>query len=247
MCTFGKFVGMAIAFGSVSMAGGTSAVEMRPFLPLRVAQAMAEACLDRAAQEGWKMHVAVVDSGGNLKYYARMDDAQLISHDIALMKARTSAGLPVSTSELAQGVYGDPARSPSPLAFVPGVVLFAGGLPIITSESQHVGGIGVSGSTGENDEICAQAGLDAVAVDLNLEQAEVPAASPQPGGAAEQPSGPAALDEVSEPGGGDRETPSLEPGDDAPAVADDEAAAEDEQSEDIPGVGADENPADPQQ
>ena len=55
-----------------------SALEMRPILTLDVARKIVEACIAKAQQEGWKMHVAVLDIGGNLKAFARMDDAQLI-------------------------------------------------------------------------------------------------------------------------------------------------------------------------
>ena len=40
------------------------------------------------------MHIAVVDIGGNLKYYTRMDDSILLSQDISIKKARTSASFP---------------------------------------------------------------------------------------------------------------------------------------------------------
>ena len=45
---------------------------------------------------------------------------------------------------------------------VPGIVAFAGGLPIMTEGKMHIGGIGVSGGTSDQDETCAQAGLDAI-------------------------------------------------------------------------------------
>jgi uncharacterized protein GlcG (DUF336 family) len=45
---------------------------------------------------------------------------------------------------------------------VPGIIAFAGGLPIMTEGKVHIGGIGVSGGTSDQDETCAQAGLDAV-------------------------------------------------------------------------------------
>ena len=48
------------------------------------------------------------------------------------------------------------------IAQVPGIIAFAGGLPIMTADKVHVGGIGVSGGTADQDEECAQAGLDAV-------------------------------------------------------------------------------------
>jgi uncharacterized protein GlcG (DUF336 family) len=48
------------------------------------------------------------------------------------------------------------------LALVPGIIAFAGGLPVMTDDKVHIGGIGVSGGTADQDETCAQAGIDAV-------------------------------------------------------------------------------------
>jgi glc operon protein GlcG len=47
------------------------------------------------------------------------------------------------------------------IAQVPGVTAFAGGLPILTEDRVHIGGIGVSGGSADQDETCAQAGIDA--------------------------------------------------------------------------------------
>jgi uncharacterized protein GlcG (DUF336 family) len=81
-----------------------------------------------------------------------------------LLKANTSAGLPFPSrlvGELAFGKDGQPGRVPG-IADIPGVAAFPGGLPIVTSDGQHIGGIGVSGATGDQDEECAAAGLAAV-------------------------------------------------------------------------------------
>jgi glc operon protein GlcG len=143
-------------------AGAASAIEQRPFLTLDVAKKMAAACEAKAKQEGWKMNVAIVDSGGNLKYFLRQDDAFLKSIEIAQMKAGTSAGFPFSTKQV-----GEIAATRVPgIAYVPGIATFEGGLPIMTADGKHIGAIGVSGATAEQDGICAQAGLDAVKGDL---------------------------------------------------------------------------------
>jgi len=76
-------------------AGSAAAIEQRPILTLEVAKKMAAACEARAKQEGWKMNIAILDSGGNLKHFSRMDDSFLKSIEIAMIKAQTSAGLPL--------------------------------------------------------------------------------------------------------------------------------------------------------
>ena len=138
-----------------------SAAEMKPVLTMSAALAMVEACVALAAQEGWAMHIAVMDDGANLKAYARMDNSMLLAQDIAMAKANTSARFPGPTGALAGFAFNE--QGATPFAFLPGdIVFFAGGLPIF-SEGAQVGGIGVSGAQADEDERCAQAGLDAAA------------------------------------------------------------------------------------
>ena len=145
----------------LAAAGAAAAVEQRPILTLDVAKKMAAACESKAKQEGWKMNIAILDSGGNLKHFARMDDSFLKSIEIAQLKAATSAGLPFSTKQI-----GEIAAKVPGIAFVPGIVTFEGGLPILTGDGKHIGSIGVSGASAEQDGLCAQTGLDAVKNDL---------------------------------------------------------------------------------
>lgn len=157
-----KNVLVSLTLASVFAAGSAAAAEMRPILTLDVAKKMAAACEARAKQEGWKMNIAILDAGGNLKHFVRMDDAFLKSIDIAMLKAGTSAGFPFSTKQV-----GEIAASRVPgIAYVPGIVTFEGGLPIKTAGGAHIGAIGVSGASAEQDGMCAQAALDAVANDL---------------------------------------------------------------------------------
>lgn len=144
-----------------ALAGSAMALELRPVLSLEVAKKMAAACETKAKQEGWKMNIAIVDTGGNLKYFLRQDDAFLKSVEIAQLKAGTSAGLPFSTKQI-----GDITAKVPGIAFVPGIVTFEGGLPIMTADGKQVGAIGVSGGSAEQDGLCAQASIDAVKNDL---------------------------------------------------------------------------------
>jgi uncharacterized protein GlcG (DUF336 family) len=144
-----------------ALAGSALALELRPILTLDVAKKMATACEAKAKQEGWKMNIAIVDNGGNLKFFLRQDDAFLKSIEIAQLKAGTSAGFPFSTKQIGEITTKVPG-----IAFVPGIVTFEGGLPILTADGKQVGAIGVSGGTAEQDGMCAQASVDAVKNDL---------------------------------------------------------------------------------
>ena len=159
--------GAAFAAGLLC-SSGAMAVEMKPALTLEVAKKMAAACESKANQEKWKMNIAVVNDGGNLVYFEHQDGAFLGSIYISQQKAITSSRFPFPTrrfGELAFGKDGKPGMVPG-IANVPGIITFAGGLPIMTANGAQVGAIGVSGGTADQDEECAQAGLDAVKGDL---------------------------------------------------------------------------------
>ncbi len=143
------------------LASTAIALEQRPVLSLDVAKKMAAACEAKAKQEGWKMNIAIVDTGGNLKFFLRQDDAFLKSIEIAQLKAGTSAGFPFSTKQIGEITTKVPG-----IAHVPGIVTFEGGLPIMTADGKQLGAIGVSGATAEQDGVCAQAAIDAVKSEL---------------------------------------------------------------------------------
>ena len=71
---------------------------------------------------------------------------------------RTLSSLPSSTEIAATRVPG--------LVHVPGIATFEGGLPIMTADGKHIGAVGVSGASAEQDGLCAQASIDAVKNDL---------------------------------------------------------------------------------
>jgi uncharacterized protein GlcG (DUF336 family) len=123
---------------------------------------MAAACEAKAKQEGWKMNIAIVDTGGNLKFFLRQDDAFQKSIEIAQLKAATSAGLPFSTKQV-----GEVATK------VPGIAFVPGHRDIRRWPADHdlpmaskFGAIGVSGASAEQDGMCAQAAIDAVKNEL---------------------------------------------------------------------------------
>jgi uncharacterized protein GlcG (DUF336 family) len=93
-----------------------------------------------------------------------MPNAWLGSIEIALGKARTSARMTMPTSMVAEIAYGkDLKGGPLPgFAHVEGFIAFAGGLPIRVGDTV-IGAIGVSGARADQDEVCAQTGLDAIA------------------------------------------------------------------------------------
>ena len=119
------------------------------------------AAAERKAEEiGQPMNIAVVDAGGNLKAFARMDGAWLGSIDIAIKKAKTARYFDMPTGEI-----GKLSQPGGPLYQIEvsngGLITFPGGLPI-KAGGQIIGAIGVSGSTVQNDHTCAEAGAAAI-------------------------------------------------------------------------------------
>lgn len=129
-------------------------------ISLEQALAVVQAATDEAARIDTRMNVAVVDAGGNLKAFARMDDAWLGSIDIAARKARTARQFDMPTGEI-----GKLSQPGGPLYNIEhsngGLITFPGGLPLETG-GHVIGAVGVSGSTVENDHAVAQAGAAAI-------------------------------------------------------------------------------------
>ena len=124
------------------------------------ANAALEAAIKKAEEIGTTMDIAVVDVGGNLKAFARMDGAWLGSIDISQKKARTARYFDMNTGDI-----GQLSQPGGPLFNIEhsngGLITFPGGVPIKDGDI-IIGAIGVSGSTVENDHTVAAAGANAV-------------------------------------------------------------------------------------
>ena len=129
-------------------------------ITLDQAHAALEAAAKKAQEIQTKMDIAVVDAGGNLKAFARMDGAWLGSIDISQKKARTARFFDMPTGEI--GKLSQPGK---PLYMIEisngGLITFPGGVPIKNAQGTVIGAIGVSGSTVENDHTVADAGANA--------------------------------------------------------------------------------------
>ncbi len=127
---------------------------------LGTALAVVEAARKRAEQVGVAMNIAVVDDGGNLVAFARMDGAWLGSIEIAQDKAWTARAFDISTKELASM-----SQPKQPLFGIAEthrgrVIIFGGGIPL-KADGHVVGAVGVSGGTPDQDQEVAEAGVAA--------------------------------------------------------------------------------------
>jgi len=112
-----------------------------------------------AHKNKWNEIVAIVDSGGTLVYYEKIDNAQTGSEEVAISKARSAVHFkrPTKAFEDMVKAGGEGFR----ILGLEGAVPLEGGLPLLI-DGKIVGGIGVSGDTGHNDGVCAKAGSDAL-------------------------------------------------------------------------------------
>jgi glc operon protein GlcG len=126
---------------------------------LETAKKAAAAALSEARRNTWTMAVAVVDPGGHLVYFEKMDDTQVGSATVAQDKARSAALFkrPTKAFQETLAAGGDGLR----VLAIRGAVPVEGGLPLIV-DGAIAGGIGVSGGTSQQDGQCAKAGVDAI-------------------------------------------------------------------------------------
>jgi uncharacterized protein GlcG (DUF336 family) len=114
----------------------------------------------RAAEIGQPMNIAVADEGGNLVAHVRMDNAWLGSIDISISKAFTARAFDISTRDLARFSQSGDQFFGIHASNHGRVMIFAGGVPLRRG-GRVVGGVGVSGGSGDQDHSVAEAGAAA--------------------------------------------------------------------------------------
>ncbi|HBH35852.1 MAG TPA: adenosylcobalamin biosynthesis, GlcG-related protein [Gammaproteobacteria bacterium] len=130
-------------------------------ITMETAQTIAKAAIDACRKQGISAGVTVVDRNGIAQAVLRDTLAPPVTLPVSQKKAYTAANFNAATSTLEN-------RAQTALGNMPQMMLGAGGLPIQAGGSM-LGGVGVSGApSGETDEVCAQAGLDAVVDDLEM-------------------------------------------------------------------------------
>lgn len=130
-------------------------------ITVEIAEEMLRGAKRRAEKIGVPMNIAIVDAGGNLKAFLRMDGAWLGSIDIALKKARTAR-----LFDMESGDIGKLSKPGGPLYLIEvsngGLISFPGGIPIFNEDDEVVGAIGVSGGSVKEDRDVASEGVKAI-------------------------------------------------------------------------------------
>lgn len=151
----------ALARSQVATPGAPAAATKASDISLDQANVVLQAAVRKSDEMKVKMNIAVVDAGGNLKAFARMDGAWLGSIDISIKKARTARYFDMPTGEI-----GKLSQPGGPLYNIEvsnqGLITFPGGVLLKSGDGTIIGAIGVSGSTVENDHTVAAAAAAAI-------------------------------------------------------------------------------------
>jgi len=143
--------------GGLGLAAAAEELPTKKVVPLAVAKQIGEAALKHATENKWNVCIAIVDDGGHLVYFQRMDGTQTGSVVVSQRKAQTAIGFKRPSKVFEEGVAG----GRNALLGLPGAVPLEGGLPLVV-DGQMIGAIGVSGVTAQQDGMIAQAGVDSL-------------------------------------------------------------------------------------
>ncbi|MCI0359260.1 MAG: heme-binding protein [Planctomycetaceae bacterium] len=142
---------------AASAASQADELPTKKALSLDVARQIAAAADKHARENKWNVCIAIVDDGGHLVYFQRMDGTQTGSVVVSQRKAQTAIAFKRPTKFFEEGVAGGRTA----LVALPGAVPLEGGIPL-TVDGQMIGAIGISGVTAQQDGMIAQAGADAL-------------------------------------------------------------------------------------
>lgn len=127
-------------------------------ISVEAARRITAAAIAEANRNGWAVAVAIVDAAGDLVFFERIDETQPASTSIAQDKARAAARFKRPTRAFEEAL----AAGRQAILGLPHAVPLDGGLPLI-ADGRLVGAVGVSGVTSQQDGVCAQAVVDALA------------------------------------------------------------------------------------
>jgi glc operon protein GlcG len=155
-CALAAFVAAA---GSASAQQGAASLPYGAAITLDDAKrAMAAAELE-AAKNSWQVAITILDSGGNLVMFHKVDNTQLASIGASEGKARTALTFKRPSKALDDAIAGGGAGLR--LLAVKDITPLEGGLPIQV-DGKIIGAIGVSGALSSQDAQVAKAGADAL-------------------------------------------------------------------------------------
>lgn len=152
---------LALAVPAFAAKVDTSKLQLPGDLTQAQAEKVMAGALAKAVEQGVPMNITIVDAGGNLKAFCRMDGAFLGSVDVSMGKAKTARMFNMSTAEL--GAASQPGQELFGIEVTNGgLVIFGGGELLRDKNGVIVGAIGVSGGSVAEDTNVAKAGVAAL-------------------------------------------------------------------------------------
>lgn len=148
-------------FSFITLAQDNS-IKMKSVINLEIAKIITDVCESHQKKTGYRpVDIAIVESGGDLVLFRKQNNSFILSIDIAISKADSSASIPVSSriiQDIAYGKDSKPGRVPG-LEHSKNIFAYIGEVPIRTKNGTLLGTLGVSGAKGDKDEKCANAAL----------------------------------------------------------------------------------------
>ena len=135
-------------------------MQTKPVLEFQDVQKIATAAQLEAQRNGWAVSIAIVDDGGHLLHFQRLDGVGAISSAIAPAKARTAA-LGRRESKVYEDMINSGRHSFLSVPVLEGML--EGGVPIL-KDGHCLGAVGVSGVKSQEDAQIARAGIAALAL-----------------------------------------------------------------------------------
>jgi glc operon protein GlcG len=149
-------------------------------IPVEAARKVAAAAVAEARKNGWTVAAAIVDTGGDLVFFEKMDNTQVGSAIVSQEKARTAVRFKRPSKAFEDALNGGRQA----ILSLPGVTPVEGGIPLVI-DGKIVGAIGVSGATSPQDAQCASTGAETLGKQPTMptpppKPATPPAAPPPP-------------------------------------------------------------------
>lgn len=154
-----QFLFAAAAALACAMPAASQTMSYGPNINIETAKKIAAPAIAEARKNNWNMAIAIVDTGGDLVYFEKMDDTQVGSVQVAQSKARSAARFkrPTKAFQDALAAGGEGLR----ILALDGAIPVEGGIPLVSS-GKIVGAIGASGGTSQQDGVVAQAAVNAL-------------------------------------------------------------------------------------
>jgi uncharacterized protein GlcG (DUF336 family) len=146
---------VAIVSAAITEAAGQGVVSQRS-LSLGMAKTIAEAAQAECTAKGFHTSVAVVDRAAQVLVILRDEQATAQTAEMARRKAYTARMFRVSTMEFQKRTAEDPGREAQ--RDLADILALSGGVPIQIG-NDTIGAVGSAGSTLEQDDACAKAGI----------------------------------------------------------------------------------------